>query len=104
MTHSKELERHLLSALIKAPHFYGDIAHLIDEEDFFTDNQSYVNQTIFKLIKNSQNSGKGEVLDHIILIDRLRGTQISFEDNIDGNRALPGQLKWMPAQMAKRAS
>ena len=83
MIHSKELERHLLSALIKSPESYSDIAHLIDEEDFYTENESYVNQTIFKLIKNSQNKGTNESLDHIILIDRLRSAQISFSDNID---------------------
>jgi len=83
MIHSKELERHLLSALIKSPQSYSDIAHLIDEEDFYTENQSYVNQTIFKLIKNSQDKGTNESLDHIILIERLRAAQISFSDNID---------------------
>lgn len=83
MIHSKELERHLLSALIHSPSSYADISHLIDEADFYTGNESYVNQTIFKLIKNSQDAGLDESLDHIILIERLRAANISFSDNLE---------------------
>lgn len=83
MINSPELERHLLAALIKNPRSYCDIAHLIDENDFFSDNKSFVNRTIFTLIRNAQDSNADSPIDPVILIERLKAAQISFEDNIN---------------------
>lgn len=83
MIHSKELEKQLLSALIKYPDAFSLVAPLISESDFYTGHGSYVHQTIFKMIKRSQESGEGEVLDEIVLIERLKSASVSFVDNID---------------------
>ena len=83
MIHSKELERQLLASLIQHSSAYSRIAPLINEDDFFTDQGSYVHQTIFKFIKRSQESGSGAPLDEVVLIERLKGASISFVDNID---------------------
>ena len=83
MIHSKELEKQLLSALIKYPDAFSLVAPLITESDFYTGHGSYVHQTIFKMIKRSHESGEGEVLDEIVLIERLKSTSVSFVDNID---------------------
>ena len=83
MIHSKELEKQLLAALIQHPSSYSRIAPLINEEDFCTGHGSYVHQTIFKFIKRMQESGSGDSLDEVVLIERLKNASISFVDNID---------------------
>ena len=83
MINSKELEKQLLSTLIKCPDSYAIISPLISEEDFCTEHGSFVHQTIFKVIKRSNEGGSGERLDEVILIERLKAASISFVDNID---------------------
>jgi replicative DNA helicase len=83
MIDSKELERQLLSVLIKFPSSYGEVAGLIDENDFSIAHGSYVHRTIFKIIKKIQDSGPTEALDEVVLIERLRSANVSFIDNID---------------------
>ena len=82
MIDSKELERQLLSVLIKFPASYGEVAGLIDENDFSIAHGSYVHRTIFKIIKKIQDSGPTEALDEVVLIERLRSANVSFIDNI----------------------
>ncbi len=83
MLNSPELEKQLLSALIKYPDSFTSISSLISEDDFYTAHGSYVHQTIYKMIKRSHESGAGEVLDEVILIERLKAASVSFVDNID---------------------
>ena len=83
MLNTKELERQLLSALIKYPDAFTTVSPLISEDDFNTEHNSYVHQTIFKMIKRSHQGGTDEVLDPVILIERLRASSISFMDNIE---------------------
>lgn len=83
MIDSKELERQLLSVLIKFPSCYGEITGLIDENDFSVSHGSFVHRTIFKIIKRIQDNGPTESLDEVVLVERLRSSNISFIDNID---------------------
>tara|TARA_Y100001963_G_scaffold56242_1_gene78680 strand:- start:26456 stop:28039 length:1584 start_codon:yes stop_codon:yes gene_type:complete len=92
MLNSPELEKQLLSALIKYPNSFSVISPLISEDDFYTAHGSYVHQTIFKMIKRSQESGSGEVLDEVILIERLKAASVSFVDNIDIGDYIRGLL------------
>ena len=92
MLNSPELEKQLLSALIKYPNSFSVISPLISEDDFYTAHGSYVHQTIFKMIKRSQEGGSGEVLDEVILIERLKAASVSFVDNIDIGDYIRGLL------------
>lgn len=83
MFNSKELEKQLLSCLMLHPATYGDIAGFIDENDFFVQNGSFVHRTVFRIIKNIQESGNTECIDDAILIERLKSANISFVDNVD---------------------
>jgi len=83
MIDSRRIEEQLLAVLIKYPNAYADIAGLIDESDFNVSNDSYVHRTIFKLIKRIQSSGESSDIDSIVLIERLRASNIAFLDNID---------------------
>ena len=80
MIESKELERHLLAGLIKHPTVYGQIAPFVNEEDFSTQN-SQVHATVFKILKNCID--KGESTDEVVLAQKVKDFNISFEDNID---------------------
>jgi len=80
MIESKELERHLLAGLIKHPTVYGQIAPFVNEEDFSTQN-SQVHATVFKILKNCID--KGESTDEVVLTQKVKDFNISFEDNID---------------------
>lgn len=92
MLNSPELEKQLLSTLIKCPDSFSTISPLISEDDFYTAHGSYVHQTIFKMIKRSQESGTGEALDEVILIERLKAASVSFVDNIDIGDYIRGLL------------
>ena len=83
MIDSRELEKQMLAALIKYPDSFCTVSPVINEDDFNTDKDNYVHQTIFKMIKRSNQNGTDEVLDSVILIERLRAANISFIDNLD---------------------
>lgn len=80
MIYSRELEKNLLSALLKFPEKYVEIAPFIQDEDFYTDG-SLVHQTIFKILKQSLE--KGESINDVVLAERVKSFISSFEDNID---------------------
>jgi replicative DNA helicase len=80
MIFSIELEQHLLAGLIKYPKKYFDISSVVNPEDFYSED-SCVNKTIFIMLKQMIESG--EVVDDIILSQRVKSLGISFEDNIN---------------------
>jgi replicative DNA helicase len=80
MIESKELERHLLAGLIKHPEMYAEIAPFISEDDFSTE-ASQVHATIFKILRNCID--KGVQVDEVVLAQKVKDFNISFEDNID---------------------
>ena len=53
---------------------------MISAEDFFSENSS-VNKTLFSLLKHGFDNG--EVLDYVVLSERVKSLGISFEDNIN---------------------
>lgn len=75
-----ELEQHLLAGIIKYPKKYFDVSSFISEEDFYSED-SYVNKTLFLVIK--QMIEGGEQIDDLLLSQRVKSLGISFEDNID---------------------
>lgn len=80
MIESKELERHLLAGLIKYPAVYVEVAPFLTELDFCTES-SQVHSTIFKILKNCIE--RGENVDEVVLAQKVKDFNISFEDNID---------------------
>lgn len=80
MVYSYELEQHLLAGLIKYPESYPLIASFITDKDFFSDN-SVVNKTIFCVLRQSLESS--EILDEVLLSQRVQSLGMSFEDNIN---------------------
>lgn len=83
MIYSKELEKQLLAALIQHPNSYAEIANLISEKDFYSGNNSFVHKTMFKIIKSIQEKGEGDAIDDVVLIERLKSSNITFIDNVD---------------------
>lgn len=80
MVYSYELEQHLLAGLIKYPESYPLIASFITDKDFF-DKNSIVNKTIFCVLRQSLEAS--EILDEVLLSQRVQSLGISFEDNIN---------------------
>lgn len=80
MVYSYELEQHLLSGLVKYPEAYPLIASFITEKDFFSNN-SIVHKTIFCVLRQSLEAG--EILDEVLLSQRVQSLGMSFEDNIN---------------------
>ena len=108
MIYSLELEQHVLAGLIKMPDAYAEIAAILKEEDFYSEN-THVNQTIFKVLRMALENGDN--IDEIILAQRIVDLNISFEDNLNitkfiqklGMRRLviflhPWQLIWLKKQ------
>lgn len=80
MIYSHELEQHLLAGLIKHQDSFFEISNLINENDFRAD-ASEVNKTIFKVLKQAIEGG--EKVDDVLISQRLRELNISFEGGIN---------------------
>tara|TARA_R110001592_G_scaffold323013_7_gene602086 strand:+ start:7336 stop:8850 length:1515 start_codon:yes stop_codon:yes gene_type:complete len=80
MVYSYELEQHLLAGLIKHPKTYPLVAAFITDKDFFSKNTS-VNKTIFCVLRQSLEAS--EILDEVLLSQRVNALGMSFEDNIN---------------------
>ncbi len=80
MIYSFDIEKKVLSGLLKHQHKWEEIASLITDDDFYSED-SKVNISIFKLIRASLN--KGEAIDDTILIEKMKGLSVSFPDNIE---------------------
>ncbi len=73
---SLELERHLLSGILRHPESFADIEHLVNESDF----RSNLHQTIFGVVRQTlQSQGK---LDKVLIAERIERLSLSFEDKI----------------------
>jgi len=79
MIYSHELEQHLLSGVIKHPESFFEISNLIEESDFRANGE--VNKTIFKIIKQALEAG--ESIDDVIISQRIRELNISFDENVN---------------------
>lgn len=79
MIYSHELEQHLLAGLVKHSDAYFEISNLISEEDFRAGGD--VNSTIFKILKQSIEAG--ESVDEVLISQRVKELNISFEDNVN---------------------
>jgi len=80
MISNKNLELRLLSGIMQFPDVWSELCTIINEEDFPIDS-SKVHYTIFKFIKNSLD--KGEKIDEIVIAEKIKNSNISFEDDID---------------------
>jgi replicative DNA helicase len=80
MIYSYELETQLLAGLIKYQDRYAEIASFIDERDFWSES-SKINRTIFTVVRQAIDNG--EIIDEIVLSQRVKNLGVSFDDNIN---------------------
>jgi len=77
MIYSLQVERHVLSGLLKHQDLFADIDVFLTENDFYNDVHSSI-YTVFKNIKH-----KGENVDKILLAEKIKNLGISFKDEIN---------------------
>ncbi len=80
MIYSYEIEQHLLSGIIQHPDTFFEISPFISEKDFYSES-SLINKSLFFILKSSLNNG--EVLDEILISEKIKSLGISFEEGID---------------------
>jgi replicative DNA helicase len=80
---SVALERQMLAMFMQHPQSYYEVSGLIDDEDFYTGNNSYAHRTLFKVIKSMHENGEAEVIDREVLVNKLQAANVTFIDNID---------------------
>ncbi len=72
--YSLQLEKYVLSAMIKHPQTFPDIESFICEDDFINE----VHYTIYCVYKDSFN--KGESIDKVLLAQKAKNLGITFQD------------------------
>jgi len=77
MIYSLQVERHVLSGLLKYQDLFADIDIFLSENDFFND----VHSTIYSVFKNIKH--KGENVDKVLLAEKIKNLGISFKDEIN---------------------
>jgi replicative DNA helicase len=77
MIYSLQVERHVLSGLLKYQDLFADIDVFLSENDFFND----VHSTIYSVFKNIKY--KGEIVDKVLLAEKIKNLGISFKDEIN---------------------
>ena len=77
MIYSLQVERHVLSGLLKYQDLFADIDVFLSENDFFND----VHSTIYSVFKNIKH--KGENVDKVLLAEKIKNLGISFRDEIN---------------------
>ena len=77
MIYSLQVERHVLSGLLKYQDLFADIDVFLSENDFFND----VHSTIYSVFKNIKY--KGETVDKVLLAEKIKNLGISFKDEIN---------------------
>lgn len=77
MIYSLQVERHVLSGLLKYQNLFPDIDVFMSEDDFFHD----VHSTIYAVYKNIKY--KGERVDKVLLAEKIKNLGISFRDDIN---------------------
>ena len=80
MIFSYDLEKKVLSGILQHQHKWEEISSFLNESDFYFED-SKVNVSIFKLLKNALNNA--EDIDETILIQRIDQLKASFPDSID---------------------
>jgi replicative DNA helicase len=80
MIYSYDLEKKVLSGLLQHSYKWEEISIFLNEKDFYNED-SKVNISIFKLIRNALDNA--ETIDETILIQRINQLKISFPDSID---------------------
>lgn len=77
MIYSLQVERHVLSGLIKHQHIFPDVDIFLTEDDFYQE----VHSTIYAVYKNIKY--KGEKIDKVLLAEKIKNLGISFKDDIN---------------------
>jgi replicative DNA helicase len=77
MIYSLQIERHVLSGLIKYQNLFTDIDIFLSEDDFYHE----VHSTIYAVYKNTKY--KGEKVDKVLLAEKIKNLGISFKDDIN---------------------
>jgi len=77
MIYSLQIERHVLSGLIKYQDLFTDIDIFVSENDFYND----IHSTIYSVYKNIKY--KGEKVDKVLLAEKIKNLGISFKDDIN---------------------
>lgn len=80
MIFSYDLEKKALSGLLQHPYKWEEISSFLNDKDFYSE-ESKVNISIFKLIRNALDNA--ETIDETILIQRINQLKITFPDSID---------------------
>jgi replicative DNA helicase len=73
---SIDIEKHVLSGIIKYPDVFFDISHFIDENDF-----SKGHRTIFSVLKSQ--ISKSQPLDPVIVSEKIKNLGINFKQDFD---------------------
>ena len=77
MIYSLQVERHVLSGLLKHQDLFADVDVFLTENDFYNDVHSSI-YTVFKNIKH-----KGETVDKVLLAEKIKNLGITFKDEIN---------------------
>jgi replicative DNA helicase len=75
--YSLQVEKHVLSGLIKYPELYADIEKWVKEDDFFNE----VHRTVFCVIRSLILNG--EKVDKVLLAEKIKNLGVAFKDEID---------------------
>lgn len=78
--YSYELEQHLLSGILNNPDHFFEISSFVSEKDFYSE-YSYINRTIFSLLKRCIESGEG--FDEVLISQKVKDLGVKFEEGID---------------------
>ena len=77
MIYSSQVERHVLSGLIKYQNLFADVDVFLSESDFFHE----VHSIVYAVYKNTRY--KGEKVDKVLLAEKIKNLGISFKDDIN---------------------
>lgn len=77
MIYSLQVERHVLSGLIRHQDLFADIDVFLTENDFYND----VHASIYSVFKNIKNQGSN--VDKVLLAEKIKNLGISFKDEIN---------------------
>ena len=75
--YSLNVEKHVLSGLIKHPNLFAVVEKFVSEKDFYND----VHRTIFCVIRSILLNG--DKLDKVLLAEKIKNLGVSFKDEID---------------------
>ena len=77
MIYSIQVERHVLSGLIKYQNLFAEVDIFLNDTDFFNE----VHSTIYSVYKSIAH--KGERVDKVLLAEKIKNLGISFKDDIN---------------------